>query len=48
MSQNCVLFTGSFQVVLFFADSSRKKGFQPIKNPYFCLGREKEPLEKNQ
>ena len=36
------LFTGSFQAVLFFfADSSRKKGFQPSKNPYFCWGQQK-------
>ena len=35
----------------FFADSSKKKGFQPVKSPYFCVGQQKtkkkERLEKN-
>ena len=25
----------------FFADSRRKKGFQPVKNLYFCVGQQK-------
>ena len=34
----------------FFADSRKKKGFQPAKSLYFCVGQQKkkkEPLEKN-
>ena len=41
-SKIVVHFTGSFQAVLnFFADSSGKKGFQPVKNRYFCIGQQK-------
>ena len=25
----------------FFADTSRKKDFQPVKSPYFCVGQRK-------
>ena len=40
--KNAVLFGCSFQAVHFFsADSSRKKGFQPVKSPYFCVGQQK-------
>ena len=45
------LFSSSLQGVLFFfADSRRKKGFQPVKSLYFCVGQQKkkELLEKNQ
>ena len=36
-------------VLCFFADSSKKKGFQPDKNPYFCIGQQKKKLlKKNQ
>ena len=53
-----VLFTGSFQAVLFylltqavlffFADSSRKKGSQRVKSFYFCIGQQKkkEPVKR--
>ena len=30
-----------FKQFFFFADSSRKKGFQPVKSPYFCVGQQK-------
>ena len=28
-------------VVLFFANSSRKNDFQPVKSSYFCVGKQK-------
>ena len=42
MSQKNGSFCGSFQAVLFIsADSSRKKGFQLVESPYFCMGQQK-------
>ena len=48
--KKAVLFSNFFLMFfLFFADSRRKKSFQPVKNFYFCVGLQikKELLEKN-
>ena len=39
-----------FSSKFFFVGSRRKKGFQPVKSFYFCLGQQKKKklLEKNQ
>ena len=40
--EKAVLLTSSFRAVpLFFADSNRKKGFQPMKSPYFCVSQQR-------
>ena len=39
--EKAVLLTSSFQAVIFLADLSRKKGFQSVKSPYFCVGQQK-------
>ena len=45
--KKAVLLTSSFQaVLLFFADSSRKKDFQPMKSLDFCLGQQKKYRSK--
>ena len=36
-----LLSTVLFKRFFFFADSRRKKGFQPLKNLYFCVDRQK-------
>ena len=41
-----ILFIGSFRAVLFFADSRRKKGFQPVESLYFCVGQKKSCLKR--
>ena len=44
-----VHFTGSYQTFFFFADTSRKKGFQPVKRRYFRPGQQKrKTARKNQ
>ena len=40
MPQKSVLFNSSFQAV-FFADSRRKRGFQPVKSLDFCIEQHK-------
>ena len=41
MSRKRGSFLQFFRAVLFFADSIRKKGFQPVKSLYFCVGEQK-------
>ena len=48
--EKAVLFSSSFRAVLFFLlTQGEKKGFQPIKSLYFCVGQQKrkELLKKN-
>ena len=50
MSRKAFFLEVLFEWFFFFADSSRKKVFQPIKSPYFCVGQQKktrkEPAKK--
>ena len=39
-------FTSSFRALLFFADSRIYKSFQPVKSPYFCVGKQKKRTSK--
>ena len=50
VSKNRFFLAVLFEWLFFFADSRRKRGFQPVKSPYFCVGQKKknELLEKNQ